>query len=73
MSEVMSENMPESMMSELEKAVTRLIEQNHQLKTQVQNLQEQNENLQLEQMEKEETYAQQRSRIQQLLGQLNDL
>lgn len=65
--------MPENMINELENAVTRLIEQNHQLKAQVQTLQEQNENLQLEQMEKEETYAQQRSRIQQLLGQLNDL
>lgn len=65
--------MPENMINELESAVTRLIEQNHQLKAQVKSLQEQNENLQLEHMEKEETYAQQRSRIQQLLGQLNDL
>ncbi|MCC5880975.1 MAG: hypothetical protein JJU03_13915 [Idiomarina sp.] len=65
--------MPENMINELENAVTRLIEQNHQLKAEVRNLQEQNENLQLEHMEKEETYAQQRSRIQQLLGQLNDL
>lgn len=69
----MLETMPENMINELENAVTRLIEQNHQLKAQVQTLQEQNENLQLEHMEKEETYAQQRSRIQQLLGQLNDL
>ena len=65
--------MPENMINELESAVTRLIEQNNQLKAEVKSLQDQNENLQLEHMEKEETYAQQRSRIQQLLGQLNDL
>lgn len=65
--------MPENMINELESAVTRLIEQNNQLKAEVKSLQEQNENLQLEHMEKEENYAQQRSRIQQLLGQLNDL
>lgn len=65
--------MPENMINELENAVTRLIEQNRELKTEVQNLRQEYENLQLEQMEKEETYAQQRSRIQQLLGQLNDL
>lgn len=65
--------MPENMINELENAVTRLIEQNRELKAEVVALREQNENLQLEQMEKEETYAQQRTRIQQLLGQLNDL
>lgn len=65
--------MPENMINELENAVTRLIEQNRGLKAEIQGLREQNENLQLEHMEKEETYAQQRSRIQHLLGQLNEL
>ena len=65
--------MPENMINELENAVTRLIEQNRGLKAEIQGLREQNENLQLEHMEKEETYAQQRSRIQHLLGQLNDM
>lgn len=65
--------MPENMINELENAVTRLIEQNRALKTEVESLREQNETLQLEHMEKEETYAQQRSRIQHLLGQLNDI
>lgn len=67
------DNMPENMINELEHAVTRLIEQNRELKAEVLELREQYENLQLEQLEKEDTYAQQRSRIQQLLGQLNDL
>lgn len=65
--------MSDIMINELESAVQRLIEQNRELKTQITTLEEQNETLQLEQMEKEETYAQQRARIQQLLGQLNDL
>ncbi len=45
--------MSDTMINELENAVQRLIEQNRELKTQITTLEEQNETLQLEQMEKE--------------------